>query len=49
MKRRVIFALFALSLLSFSFVGCKSQEICPAYGDSNVEVKEVEAEKLPNS
>lgn len=37
MKRRVIYALFALMMIAASFTGCRSQELCPAYGDATVE------------
>lgn len=50
MKRRVIFAIFALMLFSISFIGCSSQQpLCPAYGDSEVEMQDLETEKLPES
>jgi hypothetical protein len=41
MRKRIVFALFALMVLSLSFSGCKSKELCPAYGDSTpVQVEE---------
>ncbi len=33
MRRRIVFAVFALMLLGVSLSGCRSQELCPAYGD----------------
>ncbi len=37
MRKRIVFALFALMVVGFSLTGCKSQELCPAYGDSTTE------------
>jgi hypothetical protein len=37
MRKKIVFALFALMVLSFSFSGCRSKELCPAYGDSATE------------
>jgi hypothetical protein len=37
MRKRIIFALFAIMVLSFSFTGCRSKALCPAYGDSATE------------
>jgi hypothetical protein len=37
MRKRIVFAFFALMVLCFSFSGCKSKALCPAYGDSSTE------------
>lgn len=34
MRKRIVFAVFALMVLGFSLTGCRSQELCPAYGDN---------------
>ncbi len=45
MRRRIIFAVFALMLLGVSLSGCRSQELCPAYTNSEV-VSEQSTENL---
>lgn len=37
MRKRIVFAVFALMVLGVSLSGCKSQELCPAYGDAAAE------------
>lgn len=34
MKKRIVFAVFALMLLGVSLSGCRSKELCPAYTDA---------------
>ncbi len=34
MKKRIVFAVFALMLLGISLSGCRSKELCPAYTDA---------------
>lgn len=34
MKKRIVYAVFALMVLGVSLNGCRSQELCPAYTDS---------------
>jgi hypothetical protein len=42
MRKRIVFALFALMVIGLSLTGCKSQELCPAYGDSATEQTQVD-------
>lgn len=37
MRKRVVFAIFALMVLASGLTGCKSKELCPAYGDAKTE------------
>jgi len=37
MRKRIVFALFALMVIGISLSGCKSQELCPAYGENVTE------------
>ncbi len=40
MKKRLVYAVFALMLLGISMSGCRSKELCPAYtvDADNIEV-----------
>lgn len=43
MKKRIVFAVFALMLLGISLSGCKSKELCPAYTDADpIEIRQEE-------
>jgi hypothetical protein len=43
MKKRIVFAVFALMLLGISLSGCRSKELCPAYTDADsVELRQEE-------
>jgi hypothetical protein len=42
MRKRMVFALLALMVIGFSLTGCKSKELCPAYGDSAIEKTQVD-------
>jgi hypothetical protein len=35
MKRRIVFALFALMITGAILGGCRSKELCPAYTQAN--------------
>jgi hypothetical protein len=37
MRKRIVFALFAFMVIGISLSGCKSQELCPAYGENATE------------
>lgn len=37
MRKRIVIALFALMLTGIVMTGCRSQELCPAYGDNATE------------
>lgn len=39
MKKRIVFAVFAVMLIGVSLSGCKSKELCPAYTDSHQAVE----------
>lgn len=34
MRKRIVYAVFALMLLSVTLSSCRQQELCPAYGDA---------------
>lgn len=37
MRKRIVFAVFALMLTGIVMSGCRSQELCPAYGENTNE------------
>ena len=41
MKRKVIYACFALMLLGISLSSCRSQELCPAYTEDTTETQNI--------
>ncbi len=47
MKKRIMFALFVLMIAGSALTGCKSQELCPAYGANQHQTEE--ESRLPNS
>ncbi|MFP4289549.1 MAG: hypothetical protein ACLFQS_09840 [Bacteroidales bacterium] len=47
MKKRIIFALFVLMIAGTALTGCKSQELCPAYGEKHNQTEE--DSRLPNT
>ncbi len=47
MKKRIIFALFVLMITGIALTGCKSQELCPAYGENQNQTEE--DARLPNT
>ncbi len=37
MRKRIVYAVFALMVISMTLSGCRSKELCPAYGDAATE------------
>ncbi len=42
MKKRIVYAVFALMLIGLSLSGCRSQQLCPAYTDSAEQTEQLQ-------